>query len=453
MINQTLNPYTKQIIKTFDSYSQEQVENIVAASADAFSSWRDKTIAERKKLLKKILETLEQTKEYHARLISLEMGKAFSAAVHEIEKSIQMGWYFIDNCEGFLAEKDMSAELGIPARISFEPLGIIFGIMPWNFPYSQVLRAAIPIILAGNTFVLKHAANVPQCALALEQLFHEADFPKDVFRTLLISKEQVESLINLPAIQGVCFTGSVATGSVIAAYAGRALKKSVMELGGSDPFIVLKDADIEKAAFIAADARCRNAGQACISPKRFIIEAPIYNEFLVEFTKNLHSYRFGDPFSSTTQIGPLSSERMHTIALEQLEACRAAGATVTACGEVPSTGFFLAPHVVTNLDPHSAIAQEEFFSPVALVFSVDSAEDAVKLANDTNYGLAASVWTKDIKKAEKIAREIQSGAVAINSPARSNPALPFGGIKNSGYGRELGSYGFLEFVNLKSIYF
>ena len=385
------------------------------------------------------------------RLMTLEMGKPIGAAIAEAEKCATACRYYAENAEHFLADQPVEMEGG-KSWVAFQPIGVVLAIMPWNFPFWQVFRFAVPSLMAGNVGVLKHASNVPQCALAIEDVFRRAGFGDGIFQTLLVGSDMVEGIVADARIAAVTLTGSEGAGRSVASVAGKHLKKSVVELGGSDPFVVMPSADLEQAVSTAVTARMINNGQSCIAAKRFIIHEKIYDEFLKKFVAGVSAIRIGDPMDEKTQLGPLATGTIRDQLDEQVKTSVAAGARLATGGKkLEGEGFFYAPTVLTDIPPHAPAAREELFGPVASVFKARDLSDAIRLANGTSFGLGASAWTRDAAERDRFVTEIESGLLFINGMVASDPRLPFGGVKNSGFGRELGEFGIREFVNIKSV--
>jgi succinate-semialdehyde dehydrogenase/glutarate-semialdehyde dehydrogenase len=385
------------------------------------------------------------------RLMTLEMGKPIGAAIAEAEKCATACRYYAENAERFLADQPVKMEGG-RSWVAFQPIGAVLSIMPWNFPFWQVFRFAAPALMAGNVGILKHASNVPQCALAIEGVFRRAGFADGIFQALLIGSELVEGIIADERIAAVTLTGSEAAGRSVASVAGKNLKKSVMELGGSDPFVVMPSADMEQAVSTAVTARMINNGQSCIAAKRFIIHEKIYDEFLKRFVAGVSAIRVGDPMDEKTQLGPLATGAIRDGLDKQVKASVAAGARLLTGGKkLEGDGYFYAPTVLTDIPPNAPAARDELFGPVASVFKAKDLADAISIANGTSFGLGASAWTRDAAEQDRFVAEIESGLLFINGMVVSDPRLPFGGVKNSGFGRELGEFGIREFVNLKSV--
>ncbi len=396
-------------------------------------------------------EILETEKQKLGQLMTLEMGKPIAAAVSEAEKCATACRYYATNAKRFLADEPVEVEGG-KAWVAFQPMGVVLAIMPWNFPFWQVFRFAAPALMAGNVALLKHASNVPQCALAIEDVFRRAGFPEGVFQTLLIGADLVEGLIADPRIAAVTLTGSEGAGRSVASTAGKHLKKSVVELGGSDPFIVMPSADLGTAVSTAVTARMINNGQSCIAAKRFIVHADIYNEFLAQFVSKVSALRVGDPMDEKTQLGPLATSAIRDGLDAQVRASVTQGARLLTGGKrLDRPGYFYAPTVLADIPPDSPAARDELFGPVASVFRAKNLDDAIAIANGTSFGLGASAWTNARKEQSRFVEEIESGLLFINGMVASDPRLPFGGVKNSGFGRELGEFGIREFVNIKTV--
>jgi succinate-semialdehyde dehydrogenase/glutarate-semialdehyde dehydrogenase len=452
MAIESLNPYTGEVLHGFPSFSAVETEQIVAEAHQAAATWRTTSFAHRATVLRQAAELLRRRQHELAHLMAIEMGKPVRDGRAEAQKCAACCDYYADHAEGFLADENIKTEGG-RSFLSYAPLGVVLAIMPWNFPMWQVVRFAAPALMAGNVGLLKHAPNVPQCALALEKLFHDAGLPPAAFRTLLIETEPVADLIADDRVAAVTLTGSERAGASVAATAGQHIKKTVLELGGSDPFIVLADANLPLAAKTAAQARMLNAGQSCIAAKRFIVEASIHDEFVRLLVENLQALHYGDPLEEATDYGPLARLDLAEALTQQVTDSVAQGATVALAGGQPDPSSpRFDPMVLTHVQPGQRAYSEELFGPVALVLSAQDADDAVRLANDSRFGLGAAVWTQDVAKAEAMARQLESGAVFINSLVKSMNELPFGGIKKSGYGRELSYLGIREFVNQKSVW-
>jgi succinate-semialdehyde dehydrogenase / glutarate-semialdehyde dehydrogenase len=449
MAIESINPATGEIIEVFEEWTAEQTRAVVDETHEAWLSWRATTFPERRSLMREAADLLRRRRDAYARVMAQEMGKPVTDGRAEVEKCALGCEFFADNAERFLS--DEPGEGGGRSFITFDPLGVILGVMPWNFPFWQVFRFAAPVLMAGNAGILKHSSNVPRCALAIEHLFQEAGFPP-VFRTLLIGSKQVEEVIAHAKVRGVSLTGSEPAGRQVAAKAGERLKKTVLELGGSDPFVVLADADLERAATAGAQARCLNSGQSCIAAKRFIVVDAIYNEFMEKFTAAMAGLRVGDPLLDDTAIGPLARRDLLLDLHRQVQDSVALGAKVVLGGEpVGGRGYFFPPTVLADVAPGMPAYDEELFGPAASVIRVADEDEAVRVANDTSFGLGGSVWTRNLSRGETLARRIEAGTVTVNMMVRSDPRLPFGGVRNSGYGRELSHYGIKEFVNIKTV--
>ena len=447
-----VNPTTDEVIASFDAFGRDEVEMALAEAHDAFVEWSERPIADRAIPMRALAGLLRERADRYARLATLEMGKPIVEARAEIEKCAFGAEHFAQNAARYLADEEVRANAR-RSIVAFQPLGVVLAVMPWNFPFWQVLRFAAPALMAGNAAVLKHASNVPQCALAIEEAFRDAGFPPGLMRTVLVSGSAIEPIIGDDRIRAVTLTGSSDTGSRIAELAGRALKKTVLELGGSDPFIVLGDADLQLAATTAVRARNQNNGQSCIAAKRFIVVDSVADEFERRFAKGVEDLVVGDPMDPKTQVGPLARRDLLETLERQVDESVRAGARVLTGGErVNGKGYFFTPTVLANVTRDMAAFREETFGPVAAVIRVRDADEAVSVANDSAYGLGASIWTKDAAMGERLARRIESGSVFVNGIVASDPRLPFGGIKRSGYGRELSAFGAREFTNIQTIW-
>jgi succinate-semialdehyde dehydrogenase/glutarate-semialdehyde dehydrogenase len=445
------NPATGEAVKKFAAIDSVELERKLAKAEQAFYSHRTTSFAQRSGWLNKAAELLEKDKSSLARTMTLEMGKLLRAAEDEIMKCVRGCRFYAENAEQFLEEQKVETE---SARnfIRYEPMGPILAVMPWNFPFWQVFRFAAPALMAGNVALLKHAANVPQCALAIERIFKEAGFEEGVFQTLLIETEQVRSVIDDPRVKAITLTGSERAGSEVASAAARQIKKSVLELGGSDPFIVMPSADLSAAIKTGVAARVQNTGQSCIAAKRFILAEKIYDAFVSEFVAKMGVLKVGDPVDPETEIGPLASEAILEGVDEQVKKSVKAGAKLLTGGKrLERPGFFYQPTVLADIPRESPAYSEEIFGPVACIFRANDAADAIRIANDSSFGLGATAWTTDEAEKELFARQLEAGMVFINSMVASDPRLPFGGAKRSGFGRELGAEGIREFVNIKTV--
>ena len=448
----SINPATGEKLKEFPAFSDSEIEERLKLAEHAFTRYRRRPFAERAQLLMATAGILDQEKDKLARTITLEMGKLFRAAQDEIVKCARGCRFFAENSERFLEDEPAQTDAA-RSYVRYEPLGPVLAIMPWNFPFWQVFRFAAPALMAGNVGLLKHAANVPQCALAIENVLCRAGFEEGVFQTLLIEAKQVEKLIDDPRVKAVTLTGSEKAGSEVGSVAARQIKKSVLELGGSDAFIVMPSADFEGALSTAVKARTINSGQSCIAAKRFFVADKIYDDFLRQFVERMRALKIGDPMEETTELGPLATEQILQGVHEQVQKSIAAGAKLLTGGNrIHGAGFFYEPTVLINVPRESPAFREEVFGPVASVFRVRDAAEAVEMANDTTFGLGASAWTNDPAEQELFTSELETGMVFINAMVASDPRLPFGGVKRSGFGRELGAVGIREFVNTKTIW-
>jgi succinate-semialdehyde dehydrogenase / glutarate-semialdehyde dehydrogenase len=448
----SINPATGEKLKEFQPHKDVDIEKALRNAETAFETYRGEAFTRRAQLMIEVATLLEREKNDLAKIITLEMGKLLRDSVAEIEKCARGCRYYAENAERFL-EDEVAQTDARRSYLHYEPMGPILAIMPWNFPFWQVFRFAAPALMAGNVGILKHAANVPQCALAIEQLFCRAGFEEGIFQTLLIETQQVEKLVVDPRIKAVTLTGSEKAGSAVGSTAAREIKKSVLELGGSDPFIVMPSADFGLAVSTAVKARTINTGQSCIAAKRFFIADKIYDKFLDQFVEQMRSLKVGDPLDDTTEIGPLANEQILNGVHEQVQKTIAMGAKcLTGGNRIAGPGFFYEPTVLVDVPRDAPAFREEVFGPVAAVLRVRDAEEAVDLANDNRYGLGASAWTNDPIEQELFATSLESGMVFINAMVASDPRLPFGGVKRSGFGRELGAAGIREFMNAKTIW-
>jgi acyl-CoA reductase-like NAD-dependent aldehyde dehydrogenase len=447
-----VNPATEELVASFDAFGPDEVEMALAEAHDAYLEWRERPIAERSVPMRALARLLRERADSYARLATIEMGKPIGEARAEIEKCARGCEHFAEAAAGYLADEVIRANAR-RSLVAFQPLGVVLAVMPWNFPFWQVIRFAAPAFMAGNAGLLKHASNVPQCALALEEVIREAGFPQGLLRTVLVAGGAIEPIIADDRIRAVTLTGSSDTGSRIAELAGRALKKSVLELGGSDPYLVLADADLEEAAATAVRARNQNNGQSCIAAKRFIVVESIADDFERRFAKGVEDLVVGDPMDPKTQLGPLARRDLLDTLERQVDASVRAGARVLTGGErLAGKGYFFRPTVLANVTPDMPAFREETFGPAAAVVRVTDADEAVRVANDSAYGLGASIWTRDVALGERLARRIEAGSVFVNGMVASDPRLPFGGIKRSGYGRELSAFGAREFTNVQTIW-
>ncbi len=448
---QTTNPATNKVVKTFAAMTETAVDQSIAKAVETFATWKKTDYSLRAELLHKVAGLLRAKKKALSQLITLEMGKLVSQAEGEIKLSAEIFDYYAKNAEEFLSDKILKPFHG-QALIRHSPIGVLLGVQPWNFPFYQVARFAAPNIMVGNTILIKHASIVPQCAIAIEELFLEAGAPAGLYTNLLISGEAASKLVSDARIKGVSLTGSEAAGSSIASQAGKNLKKSVLELGGSDAFIVLEDADIDKTVDWAVTGRINNNGECCIASKRFIAVEGIADEFFDKFQRKLADLVIGDPMEPSTQLGPLSSEEAAVKIADQVKRAVAGGAKILLGGKrADQPGAYMEATVLTNMLPDNPVYYEEFFGPVAVFFKVKNEQDAIDLANDSPFGLGGSVFTQDIERGKRVADQIDTGMVFINHPTWTQADLPFGGTKGSGYGRELSALGIDEFVNKKLI--
>ena len=449
----SINPATNELL---DSYAQPTNAEMMAAvdqSYLTFLEWRKTSVSERTAALRRTAELLDERQEELARLITLEMGKAIAEARGEIAKCAWLCRYYADNAENFLAPERVETE-AVLSYLRFDPIGIVLAIMPWNFPFWQVFRFAAPALMAGNAGLLKHAANVSGCGRAIEGLFRDAGFPEGLFLFLPIGSERVAQLLQHPKVRAATLTGSEKAGRAVAREAGNLIKKTVLELGGSDAYLVLEDADLELAARVCAQSRLINAGQSCIGAKRFIVVEAVHDRFVELFREQLAAARLGDPLDEETQLGPLARPDLRDELHRQVQDSMALGAKCRLGGKIPAgKGAFYPPTLLTEVGPGMPAYHEELFGPVAAVIRANDEEHAIRLANDSSFGLGAAVFTKDKARGERIAaHELEAGSCFVNAFVRSDPRLPFGGVKNSGYGRELSRYGMLEFVNIKTVY-
>lgn len=448
----SLNPATDEVLARFEPHGGSDIEQRLQRAADAQATWGRLPVAERMPLLRQVAAVLRARKHDLGRTITLEMGKPLAEAVGEVEKCAWNFDYYADNAPAFLADQ-MAASSATDSRIVYDPLGLVLAVMPWNYPLWQVMRAAAPVLAGGNGLVLKHASNVPQCALAVEQVFAEAGLPAGLCPTLLVGAAAVPALIADRRIAAVTFTGSTPAGRSIAAAAGQALKKQVLELGGSDPFIVLGDADVTAAATVGVKARFQNTGQSCIAAKRFIVEERVADAFTEAFVEVTRRLVVGDPMQAATTQGSMARRNLRDELQAQVQASVAEGARVLTGGRaVDGPGAFHEPTVFDRVTPDMTVAREETFGPAAAILRVRDADEAVRIANGTPFGLGAALWTADLDRARALTRQIQSGAVFVNGMVASDPRLPFGGTKESGYGRELGVLGLHEFTNIKTVW-
>ncbi len=447
----SVNPATGETIRSYDEMGPEQVSAAIAEAHEAWQAWRTVRFSDRARVMKKTAAILRERRHDLATLMATEMGKPIKQGVAEAEKSALGCDYYADAAESHLAPDVIKTE-NTKSYVAFEPLGVVLAVMPWNFPLWQVYRFAAPALMAGNVGVLKHASNVPGCALAIEAIFAEAGLPRGVFRTLLIGSRQVRAVIEHPFVRAVTLTGSTPAGKAVAAQAGAVLKKTVLELGGSDPYIVLEDADLDHAVNTCAASRLINSGQSCVNAKRFIVVQPVLAEFTRRFVAAMHARKMGDPLDAGTDIGPQARPDLRDDLHRQVRASVDKGAALLMGGEIPpGPGAFYPPTVLADVRPGMPAYDEELFGPVAAIIAARDEEDAIRIANDSVFGLGAAVFTKDAERGERIARRLDAGCTFVNALVASDPRLPFGGIKESGYGRELSTYGIKEFVNVKTV--
>jgi len=443
----TINPATGETVRTFDALSESEVAARLERAARAFQQWRVTPIGDRLSVVARAGEILEKDKDRYGRLMTLEMGKPLKAAVEEAAKCALACRYYAEHASAFVAPRFLDGD-----EVQYQPLGAVLAIMPWNFPFWQVIRFAAPALCAGNVGILKHASNVPQCALAIEKLFADAGAPPGVFQTLLIGPDRVEAIIADERIAAVTLTGSEPAGRHVAGTAGKNLKKTVLELGGSDAFVVMESADIAKAADVAVKARTINNGQSCIAAKRFIVHERVANAFTDRFVEGMRSLRIGDPMLPDTDIGPLATRQIADDLEKQVaESVRLGARVLTGGKRVPGTGNYFEPTVLTDIPADSPAYRDELFGPVASLFRARDLDDAIRIANDTSFGLGAAAWTRDQGESDRFIRDLDAGTVFINGMVASDPRFPFGGVKHSGYGRELGPWGLHEFVNIKTV--
>jgi succinate-semialdehyde dehydrogenase/glutarate-semialdehyde dehydrogenase len=452
MVLKSINPSNKEVLKEFKENSQTELDDQLRKSTDAFDHWKNATFEKKSKLLKNVGKILRKNKSQYARLMTLEMGKPIAQAESEVEKCAWVCDFYAENGRKFL-EKEIIKTDADSSFIQYNPLGVILGIMPWNFPFWQVFRFAVPSLIAGNTVLLKHSSNVPQCARAIEDIFKTAGFENNEFQTLLIRSKKMSTIVEDDRIAAVSLTGSTVAGMKTAEKTGKNIKKTVLELGGSDPFIVLDDVDLNHTVDMAVKARMINNGQSCIAAKRFIVLESIFDKFVKVLTKKISNLTVGDPFDRDSDIGPLATQDIVDQLDRQVKKSVEMGGEVLIGGEKPDmSGFYYLPTIITNIKKGMPVYNEETFGPVAAIIKVKDDQEAVNIANNTCYGLGASIWTNDIKKAERLSKYIEAGNVFVNEVVKSDPRLPFGGIKKSGFGRELSSYGLKEFVNIQTIY-
>lgn len=449
----TINPATGQTIKEYEVLTSDEVKGVIEGTHRTFLHWRKTDFSERAALMKRVGEIVRNNAETYAELMAREMGKPVKDGRAEAQKCSWVCDYYAENAEKFLEREIVETDAGSKSFVTFQPLGVILAVMPWNFPFWQVFRFAAPALMAGNAGILKHASNVPGCALAIEEVFRQAGFPENLFRTVLVGSDQVDAIIENPLIRAVTLTGSNPAGMAVAKKAGEMLKKTVLELGGSDPYIILEDADIPEAATICAASRLVNSGQSCIAAKRFVVVDSRREQFEKLLVDRMQAIKMGDPMEEDTQVGPQARSALRDDLHRQVTKSIAKGAVCLLGGEIPKgKGAFYPPTALTHVKKGMPAYDEEIFGPVAAIISVKDQKEAIKVANDSPFGLGAAVFTRDLAKGERIAtHDIEAGCCFVNGLVKSDPRLPFGGVKESGYGRELSHYGIKEFVNIKTI--
>jgi len=452
MLN-SVNPANNQIIESYNEQTADQLRDIIFLCDNAYKDWKETSFSYRSGLMRNAAKILRENSEKYSALMTMEMGKPILQSRAEVEKCAWVCEYYASNAEQFLTDQFIETDAS-KSFVSYQPLGVILAVMPWNFPFWQVFRFAAPNLIAGNTGLLKHSSNVSGCALAIEEVFNLAGFPENVFRTLLVSSKNVKNVISDPRVMAVTLTGSVPAGKSVASLAGSLIKKTVMELGGSDPYIILEDADLEKAAASCVNSRLINAGQSCIAAKRFIIVDKVYREFEQLFLQFMSQKKMGNPFDENNHLGPQASIQLRDELHQQVLMSIEQGAELILGGKIPGIeGAYYPPTILKNVKPGMTAFDEELFGPVAALVPAKNENDAIELANKSIFGLGAAVFTKDIDRGEKIAKErLNAGCCFVNDFVKSDPRLPFGGIKESGYGRELSPFGIKEFVNIKSVY-
>lgn len=451
----TTNPATGRTVRTYEPFSPEQIDAAIDRSHLAYRNLRDTTVAQRAAWLDRAADLLDVERDEAARMATAEMGKTYAAARAEVTKCASACRFYARKAPEFLADEpaDAASVGATRAFVRYQPIGPVLAVMPWNFPFWQVLRFAAPALMAGNTGLLKHASNVPQTALYLADLFRRAGFPEGAFGALLVGSDAVESILSDPRVRAATLTGSERAGRAIAQIAGRELKKTVLELGGSDPFVVMPSADLDRAAEVATVARCQNNGQSCIAAKRFIVHTDVFDAFAERFAARMSALRVGDPMEDSTEVGPLASEGGRAEIIDQVRDAVDLGATILCGGQRPERdGWYYPPTVVTDLTPEMRMWTEEVFGPVAGLYRVSSYDEAIEVANGTAFGLGANAWTRDQREQERFAIDLEAGNVFVNGMTTSFPELPFGGVKNSGYGRELSALGMREFCNTKTVW-
>lgn len=449
----SINPANNKLIKSYNEMTSEESSNIISLTNESFIKWKETSFKQRSELMKNAAKVLRENSEEYSVLMTLEMGKPIIQSRSEVEKCAWVCEYYADNAEKFLKDEIIKTD-ATKSFVSFQPLGIVLAIMPWNFPFWQVFRFAAPNLMAGNAGLLKHASNVSGCALAIEDVFRKAGFPENLFRALLVTSKNVKEVIANEKVQAVTLTGSVPAGKSVASLSGSLIKKTVLELGGSDPYVILEDADLEKAAMSCVTSRLINAGQSCIAAKRFIVVESVYDEFEKLYLEIMSNKKMGDPLDVGNDLGPQASIALRDELHDQVLRSVKQGAEIILGGTIPETdGAFYPPTILRNVKPGMAAFDEELFGPVAALIKAEDESDAINLANKSIFGLGAAVFTKDLKRGERIAKEkLNAGCCFVNDFVKSDPRLPFGGIKESGYGRELSPFGIKEFVNIKTVY-
>ncbi|KDE59281.1 succinate-semialdehyde dehydrogenase [Halostagnicola sp. A56] len=450
---QTINPTTDEPIETYDEHDDEAVERFIRRSAERFESWSERPITERQALVGGIADVLRENEDDYAALMTREMGKPIEQAHAEIEKCAWVCEFYAEHAAQFLQDERIGVHPRAKTKVSYEPLGPLLAVMPWNYPFWQVLRVAAPTLAAGNTVLLSHARNVTGCATTIERVLADAGFPDGAFTTILVDDDSLHDIIADDRVAAATLTGSVRAGRAVAETTGANLKPTVLELGGSDPFVVLDDAPLERACEVGARARVNNNGQACIAAKRFIVVEDIYEEFRDGFVREMESLTVGDPTDPDTDVGPIArADLLDTLETQVTESLDAGATALTGGERIDREGYFFEPTVLEDVPADSPAGCDELFGPVASLFVVEDEDEAVALANDTEFGLGASVWTTDVERGERVAHELEAGAAFVNELVQSHPKLPFGGIKNSGYGRELAADGIREFTNKKTVW-
>ena len=452
MAIQTINPATGKLEKTYEAFSTDKINSLIDAADIEFKKWKNVSFADKKILMNNAAKILRAKKDLLGKIITAEMGKPIKQAIAEVEKCAWVCEYYAENAESILQKEIINTDAS-ESYVQFDPLGIVLAVMPWNFPFWQVFRFAAPALMAGNVALLKHASNVPMCSIEIENVFTEAGFPKNVFTNLLIESSQVKAVLENPKVKAATLTGSEYAGSMVAQTCGKQLKKTVLELGGSDPFIVLEDADLSVAVKTAVIARIINNGQSCIAAKRFIVVEKVYNKFSEMFIEEMKKLKVDDPMNLETDLGPIAREDLLYELEHQVKKSVESGAKILIGGKrIPREGFYFEPTIIADVTQQMPAYHEEIFGPVATLIKATDENDAIRIANDSEFGLGASIWSGNIQKAKLLATQIESGSVFINGMVKSDPRLPFGGIKKSGYGRELSHYGIKEFVNIKTVW-